>query len=246
MKKLLPSAIACLLLSLSSALAVDLPEEIAGPVGSGKDPGFRVRSVQAGETPPPPDGKGLPVVLSRGIFQLNGTLTNDAGQLFENEAMVGPNDDGSFSVEVINFEKEALVEDVNGNPEEGGGPVTNFQPNALFPGIPGDTNHTTNFTTEVVTYLELTAGEHTFGGQVWVERTDVGGDDFFVVSASSNPREFLGTEVAEYVKAGAPAFQSLPNDFTFTFTVPADGLYPFRLVFVQDALGAALEWYSVD
>lgn len=228
-------------------LAVDIPESVPGPPGSGRDAGFLVRSVQA---PAPPEGEfGLPPVLSRGIFQLNGTL-KVGGAVVANEAKPGDNDDGTFSVATINFEQEALVEDVNGDPEEGGGPITNFNPNALFPGIPGTEGHTTNFTTEIVTFLELTAGEHTFGGQVWIDRTDAPGgvnDDNFAVYSGTNPSDFLATKLGEYVRsADAPQFAAIPDDYTFTFTAPSDGLYPFRLVYLQKTGGAGLEWYSVD
>ncbi len=231
------------LLAACPVLAVDLPEDIAGAPGSGRDPGFIVRTAQGYES----DGQPLPPTFNRGVFQLNGTLRDELGVLIENEATPGPNPDGSFSVSVINFERDAIVEEPM-EPIDGEEPLptTNFQPNALFPGIPGENGHTTNFVAEVVTYLELAAGEYTFGGQVWVERTDVGGDDFFVVTAGTHPRDYLNLEVAEYIKVDAPAFSSVPNDFTYTVTVPQDGLYPFRLVFLQDVLGAALEWYSVD
>ena len=231
------------LVTLASAEAVEIPENIPSAPGSGRDPGFVVRSAQASETSPPPEGTPLPPTLNRGIFQLNGTLRDDSGTLLEDESKPGPNPDGSYSVAVINFQKDAIVGDPDASPASA---ATNFFSDAPFPGIPGTKEHTTNFVTEVVAYLELTAGEHTFGGQVWVERTDVGGDDFFVVSTGTHPRDFLNLEIAEYVKVDAPAFQSVPNDFTYTFTAPKAGLYPFRLVFLQDFLGAALEWYSID
>ena len=228
--------------------AVDIPASVPGALGSGREPGFLVRSVQAPASPE--GGVGLPALLNRGIFQLNGTLTDDTGKVFANEAGAGPNPDGSFVVQLINFEKDALVEDPNVPPEEAGGLVTNFQPNALFPGIPGDTVHTTNFTTEIVTFLELSAGEHTFGGQVWIERTDAAGggdDDLFAVFSGTNPRDFNAIKLGESVRsADAPQFSSVPDDYTFTFTAPADGLYPFRLVYIQKSGGAGLEWYSVD
>ncbi|HUF61911.1 MAG TPA: LamG-like jellyroll fold domain-containing protein [Verrucomicrobiales bacterium] len=222
----------------SHSHAQSIPDGIAGPSGSGLEPGFRVRSVQ-GPTAPEDQNSGLPVTLNRGIFQLNGTLTDDSGAPLANEAQAGPNDDGSFTVETINFERTAL--------DESEGPVTNFPDNALFPGIPGPTAHTTNFTTEVFAFLELPAGEHTFGGQVWIERTDTIGTDFFVALTGSNPRDFFSTQLGQFVKSpDAPPFSSVPDDYEFTFTAPEDGLYPFRLVFVQDVRGAALEWYSVD
>jgi hypothetical protein len=236
------------LVALAQVHAVDIPEDIPGAPGSGRDPGFRVRSLQA--PAPGDDGIGLPSLLNRGIFQLNSTLTDDAGNLVTNEAKAGTNADGTFSVDVINFEQDALVEDVNGDLEAGGGPITNFQPNALFPGIPGNDGHTTNFTTEIVTYLELTAGEHTFGGQVWVGRTDAAGggdDDLFAVYSATNPRDFSATKLGEFVKsAEANPFASAPDNYTFTFTAPSDGLYPFRLLYIQKTGGAGLEWYSVD
>ncbi|HIG29648.1 MAG TPA: hypothetical protein EYQ50_18360 [Verrucomicrobiales bacterium] len=211
-----------------------IPSGIAGPAGSGRNSGFRIRSVQA------PEGTLLPQRITRAIQQLNGTLTDpmNSDVLLADEAAKGPHADGSFSVDgVIDFEREAF-------------PNGNFEGDTLFPGIPGTGFHTDQFTTEIVTFLELSAGFHTFGGQVWIERTDVAGgadDDGFTLYAGQNARDIFSTDVHSFVRSkNAPAFSSTTDDNTFGFLIEEDGLYPFRLVYHQKTRGASLEWYSID
>ncbi|MDG2126118.1 MAG: hypothetical protein P8J87_20625, partial [Verrucomicrobiales bacterium] len=212
---------------------ISVPTDIAGSTGSGSEPGFTVRSAQAPET------IILQPRIGRAIQQLNGTLEDPSnpGTAVPNEALQGPNPDGSFDADIINFEALAVWEG-------------NFLEDVEFPGIPGTGGHTNQFATEVLTYLELSAGFHQFGAQVWVERTDAAGggdDDGFTLFTGTNPKDIFSTVIHSFERsADAPAFQATTDDNLFNFVAPTDGVYPFRLVYYQKSGGAALEWYSVD
>ena len=117
---------------------------IAADPSAAGERGFLARSAQA------PEGTNLPQRLSRAIQQLNGTLLDPigSGQLLANEAVAGPNGNGSYSIgTVIDFEHNAEI-------------VGNFENDDFFPGIPGTGGHTTQFATEIIAYLELEAGFH--------------------------------------------------------------------------------------
>jgi hypothetical protein len=210
---------------------VTIPDGIAGAPGTGQNRGLRVISVQA------PDSSEVPNSYLRANQQLNGTL-RVGGDLVADEAGKGGNADGSFDVEVINFEKDA-------NPEVGD--LTRFPGDELFPGIPGTGGHTNLFATEVTGYLELSAGEHTLGTQVIVGRVDEPNDNGLRIFTGTNPRDFFATELANFVRpAEAPPFASTPWDYEFTITAPEDGIYPIRLVFWSQNGAAALEFYQDD
>ena len=187
--------------SFTNAIAQDpitIPDGIAGAIDSGENRGFRVISAQS------PDFTEIPNSYSRALQQLNGTLEHDDGKAVEDEAAKGPNADGSFDVDLINFEKDA-------NPEMSN--LTNFPDDTEFPGIPGSGGHTSLFATEIVTFLELSAGEHTLNAQLFVGRVDatISNDNGFRVFTGTNPRDFFATELATFVRpADAPAFSSTP------------------------------------
>ena len=210
---------------------VAIPEGIAGALDTGQNRGFRVISAQA------PESTEIPNSFTRARQQLNGTLTS-GGDIVTNEAEKGTNLDGSFDVDVINFERDA-------NPEVSD--QTGYPDDTEFPGIPGTGGHTTLFATEVMTFLELSAGEHTFGAQVFVGRVDTSpsDDNGFQVFTGTNPRDFFATELATFVRpADAPAFGITPWDFELKITAPVAGVYPIRLVYWSQAGAAALEFYE--
>ncbi len=218
---------------LSAQDTVAIPAGIAGAPGDGQNRGFRVISAQA------PDFSEFPNSYLRANQQLNGTL-RVGGDLVEDQAEKGGNADGSFDVEVINFEKDA-------NPEVSA--LTRFPGDVLFPGIPGSDGHTKLFATEVTGYLELSAGEHTLGTQVIVGRVDASpsDDNGLRIFTGTNPRDFFATELANFVRpAEAPPFESTPWDYEFKITAPEDGIYPIRLVFWSQNGAAALEFYQDD
>ena len=204
-----------------------LPAEAAAPFGAG-DPnelGFVVRTVQA------PNTNQIANSYIRAIQQLNGTLL-DHGELVANEALPGPNADGSYYSDAISFELT-------------GQPVQGFNA-SMFPGIPGSGGHNDYFAVEAVGFLELAAGRYTLGMSVAADRTDVNNDDSYVVSCGVNPRNFFGTEVGEYERFAPPFAGNVQNTNYFTFDVPVDGTYPFRIVYWQTGLGANLQFFSLD
>ena len=221
--------------SFTNAIAQDpitIPDGIAGAIDSGENRGFRVISAQS------PDFTEIPNSYSRALQQLNGTLEHDDGKAVEDEAAKGPNTDGSFDVDLINFEKDA-------NPEMSN--LTNFPDDTEFPGIPGSGGHTSLFATEIVTFLELSAGEHTLNAQLFVGRVDatISNDNGFRVFTGTNPRDFFATELATFVRpADAPAFSSTPWNYEFKIISPEAGIYPIRIVYWAQAGNAGLEFYE--
>jgi len=213
--------------------SVVIPEDIAGGIAEGENRGFRVISVQA------PDATEIPNSFLRANQQLNGTLRSGE-TLVADQAISGGNAEGSFDVEVINFEKDGNAEIAD---------LTNFLEDTLFPGIPGSGGHTNLFATEVTGFLELTAGEHTLKVQVVVGRVDSSpsNDNGLKIFTGTNPRDFFATELASFVRpADAPAFESTPLNDEFKITAPVDGIYPIRLVYWSQNGAAALEFFEDD
>jgi hypothetical protein len=216
-----------------------LPGSAAGPVGSAATSGFVFRIAQA---PPESAGVILPDNYTRAIEQLDGSLLDTNGVPYVNEAIAGPNPDGSYFVDgtVIAFELNANT--LNAFPNA---------PVAQFPGIPGvdaaGEANTDNFADETLAYLALKAGSYTFGVDVGIDRVDSppGADDGYRLYCGANPRDYFSTLVGEFVRTG-DNFNTRQNTNQFTFLAPVDGVYPFRLVHWQNNLGANLAWYSVD
>ena len=232
-----------LILALSFAFAfsgqtasVLLPSAAAAPLGSSTNRGFVVRTVQAPET------NIVANSFQRALKQLNGTLLDASGNTITNEALPGPNLDGSYNQDTVNFEKDGSLMDVT---DASGAILASFSP-SLFPGIPGAGGHVLNFAAEVIGFLELTAGTHTFGISVGAERTDFNDDDGYQLFVGSNPRDFFATPVASYQRAaqGFVGNQHIENEITVD--APVTGIYPFRIVYWQTGGGANLQWYTID
>ena len=213
-----------------------LPTEAALPLGSSTTRGFTVRSVQA------PSDAVVPNNLIRAIKQLNGTLTDAGGNPIPDEAYPGPNPDGSYDVDTVNFELygDAVTILTLDSTE-----LVTF-PSQPFPGLPGAGGHDNNSAVEVVGYLELTPGVHTFGVSVCVERTDANDDDGYAVFVGTNPRDRFALKVGEFER-NAPGFPThWRNENQWSVEAPVAGLYPFRIVYWQTGLGANLNFYSVN
>ncbi|HVR34258.1 MAG TPA: hypothetical protein VMS21_00230, partial [Methylomirabilota bacterium] len=199
------------------------------PLGSANTPGFQVRTFQA------PDDAVLqnPNSLLRAIRQVNGTLLDASGMPVPNVAVPGPDTGGSYGVDgVINFEVT---------------PVTwgNFPGDLNFPGIPGSEGSISNFTTEVIAFLELEEGAHRIGVSVSTDRADANDDDGFTLFAGANPRSALARVIGVFANNVA-GNEATFNNNEFNFIAPTEGIYGFRLVHYQTGRGASLEWYSVD
>ncbi|HVY71911.1 MAG TPA: hypothetical protein VHH73_18410, partial [Verrucomicrobiae bacterium] len=218
------------------AATVTLPVSAAYPAGAGSNPGFVVRTVQA------PQDAVVGNNLLRAIKQLNGTLSDTNGVAVANEAIPGANADGSYNVDLVNFEKDASpmdVIDIDNNV------LASFNPD-FFPGIPGTGGGASNFVAEVVTYLSLPAGTNTFGVSVGTDRTDVNDDDAFAVFVAANPRDFFATKVGEFQRSAPGFVVNTHTETQFTVAVTQAGVYPFRIVYWQTGNGANLQWYTVN
>lgn len=159
------------------AATVNLPVSSAGPAGSGSNRGFVIRVVQA------PEAATVQNNLVRALQQLNGTLVDDAGAPIPDEANTGPETGGAYFRDTINFQLDAeLVTVVNAQSES----LAEFTPD-VFPGIPGVSGSTAKFAVEALGYVELPAGETTFGVCVGTARTDVNDDDAYQVLVGMCP-----------------------------------------------------------
>jgi hypothetical protein len=219
-----------------------LEVDAALPVGSANTPGFKIRTVQAHPyILSVGNPTNLPMTLTRAIQHINGTLRGVEGQLLADEST---DKNTTFAwPDVINF-------------HTGGTEVGAFTGDLPFPGIPGvgapqsdppRDPHSTQFTTEVLTFLNLKQGIHRFGASVNVSRVDVNDDDYYALFVGRNPRDVFSQIVGEYARNIPDAFpENAVSHNEFTFFAPKDGVYPFRLLFAQGGREASLEWYSVD
>jgi hypothetical protein len=195
---------------------VTLPASYALPRGSGEVRGFTFRTVSASSQvlTPPPQGN----TIAGAELQLNGTLINpDTTQAYTNDAVLGPNPDGSYSIDtVLNFQGDGL--------DEG-----DFPNDALFPGLPFFPNN--YFSTEALLNLDLPAGYYQFG---------VNSDDGFQVTATAPQGVFGSPIVLGLFDGGRGAADTL-----FDVLVPTAGIYPFRIVYFQTTGSAEEEFFSV-
>jgi hypothetical protein len=227
---------ALLLLMLSPlAEAVPLPPGAALPGGSSTVRGFTVRVAQA------PDTEDVPNSFLRALQQINGTLVDAVGSPVPNEAIPGLAPGGAYEVSSVNFERDGIPFDLLND----GNYLTSFTPE-MFPGIPGSNFHTNKFVVEVVGFLDLPVGTHTFGICVGADRTDVNDDDNYAVFVARNPRDYFGQKVGEYARTVTSAFGgNQKNENQWTVEVSAAGLYPFRVLYWQTGRGANLQWYTI-
>ncbi len=188
--------------------------------------GFIARSAQA------PAESAIRHDFKRATFQLAEILVDDLGSKVANEAIKGELEGGFDSYDLIDFEKSGSV-------------FGNFMNDDFFPGIPGSGEHDTLFATEILSYLELQKGVHTFGVNVHVGKPDQNDEDHFRVFIGSNPRDYFSKSLGEF-ELTLLGFKDGPNDTTFDFSVEKDGLYPVRIIYWNKTRGAGLEFYSVD
>ncbi len=225
----------CALANSIQAASVPLPAAAAGAPGSASERGFIVRAVQA------PDEAEIANNLVRALQQLNGTLVDKTGAPIPDEAFAGTNADGSHNVDTLNFERDGTPFDVV---NVSGEILASFTP-LTFPGIPGANGHGNKFALEAVAFLDLPAGETTFGVSVGTDRTDVNDDDAYQVFVGEVPRDFFATKVGEFER-NAPAFVAgTHNENTWTVNAPKAGLYPVRIVYWQGGRGANLQFYTL-
>jgi len=176
----------------------------AAPSGSGTTPGFNVRLVQA--------SVATANSLSRAEQQLG---TNPPANYV------------AFSTSVVAAVINYTQKDTNG----AGYAADGYFDNELnFPGIDPTVQADPNdMAMEILAYLELQSGVHTFG---------VRSDDGFSLSSGAG---FADPNALVLGLKTSGTF-----DGTFDFVVEQAGLYPFRMVWFEAGGGAHVELFSVD
>ena len=163
---------------------------------------------------------------NRPLLQLAGLLGENFADPAAQGIAIAPGTPGAnsslpvrFEIEtVINLNQDALLE-LNGE----------FQPDDQMPGIPGLSlsNPTDGIAGEILTYIELPAGKHTF---------IVNSDDNFRTTAGPITDIFDVQALGEF-NAGRGA-----ADTAYDFFVEQAGVYPFRTVWAEGGGGANIEW----
>ncbi|MBI4657700.1 MAG: hypothetical protein HY735_02420, partial [Verrucomicrobia bacterium] len=100
------------------------------------------------------------------------------------------------------------------------------------PGLANDGTDDNSYSLEIITFLELPAGETTMG---------VNSDDGFRVysALSPNPIDAFAPILGEF-DAGRGV-----GDTTFTVVAEKAGVYPFRMIYEEGGGGSAVEWFTV-
>lgn len=167
--------------------------------------------------------------VSRAELQFANKLKNPQdGSILPNIAdLSAANPDGSFDVSgVIDFNSSAI-------------PAGYFSFENPIPGLVG----TDQYALEVLTYLNLTSGFHTMGVNTVRNYNTTAPGSFresgFRLTAGANPRDLFATEISSFDKSRPE------GDKQFSFNVPLDGIYPFRLLWFSGVGDSSLEWYEV-
>ncbi len=162
-------------------------------------------------------------------FRAERQLAGELGQNFADPdavgAALGRGVPGSGTSLPIAFEIPRFI---NLNAAEGG-TSGEFNPDEGMPGLPGLSASSEGLAAEVLTYIELPAGQHTLV---------VNGDDGFRATVGNTRDSFLAQVAGQYVGCCA-------NDTIFRVVVDEAGVYPFRMTFYSGTGGANLEWKSV-
>jgi hypothetical protein len=171
------------------------------------------------------------VSVSRALQQLAGLLGPNQADIDKRGHTFQPGVAGPTPDHPITFQLEEVL---NLNQLEGGG-AGDFSPDSPMPGIPGlgpvDTNMD-GIAAEIVTYIQLTAGRHTL---------IVNSDDNFRAIAGHVNDLFLGQVAGEYDQLAGRAATDTP----FVVRVAEDGVYPFRIIYVEGSGDASIEFKSL-
>jgi hypothetical protein len=199
--------------------------------------GFRVRMTQISAGRGPGDAN----TIANAERQLaNGFTDPDTGQPYPNLVPRGPNSDGTYSVNVVNWnEYPTSVGGADaGNFKDGGTPPLDLADDTI-PGIDGGPDvsdptqpgYNDNIASEATAYLDLAAGYYTFG---------VNSDDGFRVSAGRGAADVLGVTLGSFNGGRGQ------SDTLFDVYVPTNGIYPIRLTWWEGGGGAEAEFFYVN
>jgi hypothetical protein len=167
--------------------------------------------------------------VERAELQFANQLKNPQdGSILPNIAdLSAANPDGTFDVpDVIDFSSAAI-------------PAGYFSFDNPFPGLTGPDQSAV----EALTFLNLTAGVHTMGVNTVRNYNTTAPGSFretgFRLTAGATPRDLFSPEIALFDK------NRPEGEKQFSFMVPLDGIYPFRLLWFSGAGDSSLEWYEV-
>ncbi len=199
---------------IQAQTVIAVPPEFALPANSvvAAEPGFRVKVSQVN------NGSGtLANTIARAEEQLAGKLIDPAtGQPYVNDA-----DTATYAFGADGYYNEPATIAY----EQSGGGLNGF-----IPGVPGVNFLNDNIALEALTYLQLTAGEHTM---------IVNSDDGFRLSIGRDARDRLNSVVLGEFDGGRGA-----SDTVMKFSISQAGVYSFRLVYFEGGGGANVDWLS--
>jgi hypothetical protein len=177
---------------------------------------FRIHSV----------GRSLPTTLARTESQLAGNEGANIADPNVTGPALAPAAAPNPASAPITFEVPTVI-----NMEQAGGSSGNVTPDDQMPGIPATNGSTDGIAAEVLTWLELPAGETLMG---------VNSDDGFrvTIGGASPEDKFNSINVGQF-DAGRGA-----ADTTFRITVAEAGLYAARLIWNEGGGGASVEWFT--
>jgi hypothetical protein len=202
--------------------ATIIPASAKAATFNAANSGFLVRPHWLGDE----NGRGPGDVntIENAETQLAGLFTDASGAVLPNQADLTGALNGFLTAPIVNFDQNAgdVGAGENFNTTK---PEADPRPNEAFPGIaPANSS---NFATEILTFLDLPAGCHTLG---------VNSDDGFLVTLGQGQ---YGTVLGSY-NGGRGAADSL-----FRIIVEEAGVYPIRLSWWEGGGGANLEFFSV-
>lgn len=203
-----------------------LPASFTVPAStvSMNSPGFRARIHQIEVTRGPGDANSI-VNAERQL--VDGYIDPATGQPYPNVADLTGAVNGLFDVPtLINWNQDAPAGIGNFSAEST--PAYEDEP---IPGIPGTTGINDNIVAEILSYLELPAGQVQLG---------VNSDDGFKVSFGSNPKDAFAPTAGSF-NGGRGA-----SDTIFNVVVEQAGIYPVRLAWWEGGGGANVEFFFVD
>jgi hypothetical protein len=206
-------------LSISTQAQTAIPASAALPVSAADTtkPGFLWRIHQSAVS--------LPNTLARAEAQLAG----QRGENFADPFGQGGADDVAAAPNPATAPIEFVVSTVI-NFDQNGAERGSILGDTQMPGIPGTDFSTDTFAVEVLTWLELPAGEIVMG---------VNSDDGFRVTiGGANPTDRFGVNVGEYDSTRGAA------DSIFRFNIPQAGLYAARLIYFEGGSDASVEWWT--
>jgi hypothetical protein len=156
-----------------------------------------------------------------------------AGQLGDNVAdpnAQGPATDVAAPADPSTAPIEFIIPTVINVNQGGGGSGGFFTPDDQMPGVPGTTGSADNMGVEILTWLDLPAGDITMG---------VNSDDGFRLTiGGATPVDKFATDVGSY-DGGRGAADSILH-----FTIPQAGIYAARLLYFEGGGDASLEWFT--